>query len=118
MHNGYYKYGTVSGSYVLPSTQTEFGSSYTNVIGSTYQGYFSVSDTNYILTGENTSIIKYKTAKLGSTYYTIEEAFAGSGTISFAGDSSGANTYVTTAFTRLSTSLTGELDSLIKYLMN
>ena len=106
MHNGLYKYGTVSGNYTAPTSTTEFGTSYTSVIGSTYLGYYSIDNSNYTLS-ENTNIIKYKTALISSTYYTIEEAFATSGTITFAGDSSGGQTYVTTAFTKLPTNQTG-----------
>lgn len=106
MHNGKYKYGTVSGSYTAPTSDTIFGSSYTNVIGSTYQVFVSLTSDNYTL-ASNSFILKYKTALISSTYYTIEDAFAASGTISFAGDSSGGSTYVATTFTSLPTSATG-----------
>ncbi len=105
MHNGKYKYGTVSGTYTVPTSDPIFGSSYTNVIGSTYQVFISQSNTNYELADYNI-ILKYKTAMISSTYYTIEDALSASGTITFAGDSSSAQTYVATTFSSLSTSIT------------
>ena len=53
-----------------------------------------------------TTYIKYKTAKIGKTYYTIEDALAVSGDIILAGDSS---SYVTTAFSNLK--LSSSVDS-------
>ena len=106
MHNGKYKYGTVSGSYIAPTADTIFGASYNNVIGSTYLVIVSQNNTNYDL-NDYQIIFKYKTAKISSTFYTIEDALTASGTITFAGDSSGAQTYVATAFTSLATSITG-----------
>ena len=107
MHNGQYKYGTVSGSSIEPSSDTIFYES-SNVIGSTYLAYFSITNSNYQLSKENV-LVKYKTAKISSTYYTIEDALATSGTttITFAGDSSGTATYVATVFSSLDTSITG-----------
>ena len=106
MHNGKYKYGTVSGSYIAPTADTIFGANYNNVIGSTYLVIVSQNNTNYDL-NDYQIIFKYKTAKISSTFYTIEDALTASGTITFAGDSSGAQTYVATAFTSLPTSITG-----------
>ena len=106
MHNGKYKYGTVSGSYIAPTADTIFGSSYTNVIGSTYSVLISQSNENYEL-DEYTIVLKYKTALIGSTYYTIEDAISATGTITFAGNSSDTQTYVATTFSSLPTSLTG-----------
>ena len=106
MHNGKYKYGSVSGSYIAPTSDTIFGSSYTNVIGSTYSVFVSQSNENYEL-NEYTIVLKYKTALIGSTYYTIEDAISATGTITFAGDSSAAQTYVATTFSSLDTSITG-----------
>ena len=47
-------------------------------------------------------ILKYKTALVGSTYYTVEDALATAGTtaISFAGDSTNETSYVYTSFTK------------------
>lgn len=53
-----------------------------------------------------TTYIKYKTAKIGGTYYTIEDALAVSGDIILAGNSS---SYVTTAFSNLK--LSSSVDS-------
>lgn len=92
MHNGVYAYGEVS--------VTGLDTSMTNVVGSTYQATVSISNNNYVLNG-NKIVLKYKTALIGSTYYTIEDAFSQSGTISFAGDATSASTYVTTCFTKL-----------------
>ena len=107
MHNGKYKYGTVSGSYIAPDTAT-FGSNYSNVIGSTYAAYVSSSNANYqFAENANYVIVKYKTAMISSTYYTVEDAIGASGTITFAGDSSSATSYVATMFSSLPTSMTG-----------
>ncbi|MCR5461827.1 MAG: InlB B-repeat-containing protein [bacterium] len=108
MHNGAYKYGTVSGSYET-TNNTLFGTNYNYVVGSTYQAFISLSNANYELDGTDSILVKYKTALIGSTYYTIEDALATSGTdtITFAGDSSSATSYVATIFSSLPTSLTG-----------
>ena len=44
--------------------------------------------------------LKYKTAKVGNTCYTIEDALAQSGTITLCGDASNDSSYVITAFAR------------------
>ena len=106
MHNGKYKYGTVAGSYIAPTASNTFGSSYNNVIGSTYLAYFTQSNDNYTLSKDYV-LVKYKTATAGSTYYTIEDALAASGTITFPGDKSSATSYVATMFSCLDTSYTG-----------
>ena len=82
------------------------GTSFTITKGSTYlvtatatssndNIEFVANDTNYNL------YIKYKTAKVGSTYYTIEDALTQSGEIILASNSSKNNTYVITAFSKL-----------------
>ena len=48
-----------------------------------------------------TTYIKYKTATIGSTYYTIEDALAQSGDITIVGDSTSNTSYVITAFSKL-----------------
>lgn len=53
---------------------------YDYVAGSTYRAYIELTSTNYELTGQDYVWLKYKTAKIGSTYYTIEDAIAASGT--------------------------------------
>ena len=108
MHDGKYKYGSVSGSYEITKNAL-FGNDYNYVVGSTYQGYITlVNNSNYVLS-DYTLLIKYKTAKIGSTYYTIEGALDASGTtiVTFDGDSSTATSYVATIFSSLPTSLTG-----------
>ena len=44
--------------------------------------------------------LKYKTAKIGDVYYTIEDALAQSGTITLCGDATSDSSYVITAFAR------------------
>ena len=48
--------------------------------------------------------LKYKTAKVGNTCYTIEDALAQSGTITLCGDATSDSSYVITAFSKLSLS--------------
>ena len=45
--------------------------------------------------------LKYKTAKVGDKFYTIEDALAQSGTITLCGDATSDSSYVITAFARL-----------------
>ena len=72
-------------------------------VGSTYKVTAELDSGNYAFAvGGNTIIVKYKTAKIGTTYYTIEDALSASGDITLAGDSSGPATYVITSFTQLS----------------
>lgn len=94
MHNRIFSYGNVN--------VANLDTSYTNVPGSTYLVKVVISNTNYTLT-DNTFILKYKTALVGSTYYTVEDALATTGTtaISFAGNSTNATSYVYTSFTKL-----------------
>lgn len=53
---------------------------YDYVAGSTYRAYVELTTTNYELIGQDYVWLKYKTAKIGSTYYTIEDAIAAGGT--------------------------------------
>ena len=48
-----------------------------------------------------TTYIKYKTAKIGDNFYTIEDALAKSGDITIIGDSTDSASYVITAFSKL-----------------
>ena len=105
MHNGKYKYGTVNGSYITPTSDTLFGTSYNNVIGSTYLLNISQSNPNYEFKGYNI-LFKYKTAKISSAFFTIEDALASSGTITLVGDATSAQTYVSTLFSSLPTYIT------------
>lgn len=114
MYDGSFGYGDSSskteymkqdGSNAQDNTMVGIDSSYTNVVGSTYLVTYKVTDSNFTLQASgSTNLFKYKTAKVGSTYYTIEEAISASGNISFPGDSSGVNTYVYTAFCNLTDS--------------
>lgn len=73
-------------------------------VGSTYKVTAVLNSDNYAFAvGGNTIIVKYKTAKIGSTYYTIEDALSesASGNITLAGDSSGNASYIITSFTKL-----------------
>lgn len=111
MYDGSFVYGTSSkvtnylksdGTNVQDDTMVGIDSSYAYVVGSTYLVTFEVTDTNYTLKSNgNTNLFKYKTAKIGSTYYTIEDAISASGNISFLGDSSGTATFLYTAFCNL-----------------
>lgn len=77
----------------------------TFTVGSTYKVTAELLNSgNYAFAvGGNTIIVKYKTAKIGSTYYTIEDALSesASGNITLAGDSSGNASYIITSFTKL-----------------
>ena len=73
-------------------------------VGSTYKVTAVLNSDNYAFAvGGNTIIVKYKTAKIGSTYYTIEDALSesASGNITLVGDSSGNASYIITSFTKL-----------------
>ena len=73
-------------------------------VGSTYKVTAVLDSDNYAFAvGGNTIIVKYKTAKIGNAYYTIEDALSesASGNITLAGDSSGSASYIITSFTKL-----------------
>ena len=73
-------------------------------VGSTYKVIAELNSGNYAFAvGGNTIIVKYKTAKIGNAYYTIEDALSesASGNITLAGDSSGNASYIITSFTKL-----------------
>ena len=73
-------------------------------VGSTYKVTAVLNSDNYAFAvGGNTIIVKYKTAKIGNAYYTIEDALSesASGNITLAGDSSGNASYIITSFTKL-----------------
>ncbi|MFR2461331.1 MAG: InlB B-repeat-containing protein [Christensenellaceae bacterium] len=61
------------------------------------------STSNFELTTKSV-YLKYKTAKIGDVYYTIEDALAQSGTITLCGDATSDSSYVMTAFSKLSLS--------------
>lgn len=80
-------------------------------VGSTYKVTAVLNSDNYVFAvGGNTIIVKYKTAKIGNAYYTIEDALSesASGNITLAGNSSGSASYIVTSFTKLTY---GELTS-------
>lgn len=58
------------------------------------------STSNFELTTKSV-YLKYKTAKIGDVYYTIEDALAQSGTITLCGDATSESSYVITAFAKL-----------------
>lgn len=58
------------------------------------------STSNFELT-KTEIYLKYKTAKIGDVYYTIEDALAQSGTITLCGDATSDSSYVMTAFAKL-----------------
>lgn len=73
-------------------------------VGSTYKVTAKLNSDNYAFAvGGNTIIVKYKTAKIGNAYYTIEDALSesASGNITLAGNSSGNASYIITSFTKL-----------------
>ena len=82
--------------------KVELDSAFT--VGSTYKVTAKLKPGgNYTFEKDyDTIIVKYKTAKIGTAYYTIEDALSASGDITLAGDSSGPATYVITSFTQLS----------------
>lgn len=103
IHNGLYYYGEeVSG---LTEATRLIGSTYvcTIELNSVYKNNYEFIKNNGI--DGNKIIIKYKTALIGSTYYTIEDAISsGQSPITFAGDSTNNSSYVETCFTALSNS--------------
>lgn len=69
--------------------------------GSTYKiDKVTLNNKNFNLT-KTEVYLKYKTAKVGNTCYTIEDALAQSGTITLCGDASNNSSYVITAFAKL-----------------
>lgn len=72
--------------------------------GSTYLiSNITLDNKNFNLT-QTQVYLKYKTAKVGKTCYTIEDALAQSGTITLCGDATSDSSYVITAFSKLSLS--------------
>ena len=72
--------------------------------GSTYKiDKVTLDNKNFNLT-KTEVYLKYKTAKVGKTCYTIEDALAQSGTITLCGDATSDSSYVMTAFSKLSLS--------------
>ena len=72
--------------------------------GSTYKiDEVTLNNKNFNLT-KTEVYLKYKTAKIGKTCYTIEDALAQSGTITLCGDATSDSSYVITAFSKLSLS--------------
>ena len=72
--------------------------------GSTYKiDKVTLNNKNFNLT-KTEVYLKYKTAKVGKTCYTIEDALAQSGTITLCGDATSDSSYVMTAFSKLSLS--------------
>lgn len=72
--------------------------------GSTYKiDKVTLDNKNFNLT-KTEVYLKYKTAKIGDVYYTIEDALAQSGTITLCGDATNDSSYVITAFSKLSLS--------------
>ena len=72
--------------------------------GSTYKiDKVTLDNKNFNLT-KTEVYLKYKTAKVGKTCYTIEDALAQSGTITLCGNATNDSSYVITAFSKLSLS--------------
>lgn len=72
--------------------------------GSTYKiDEVTLNNKNFNLT-KTEVYLKYKTAKIGKTCYTIEDALAQSGTITLCGNATNDSSYVITAFSKLSLS--------------
>ena len=69
--------------------------------GSTYKiDKVTLDNKNFNLT-KTEVYLKYKTAKIGDVYYTIEDALAASGNITLCGDATSESSYVITAFAKL-----------------
>lgn len=72
--------------------------------GSTYKiDEVTLNNKNFNLT-KTEVYLKYKTAKVGKTCYTIEDALAASGNITLCGNATNDSSYVITAFSKLSLS--------------
>lgn len=72
--------------------------------GSTYKiDEVTLDNKNFNLT-KTEVYLKYKTAKVGKTCYTIEDALAASGNITLCGNATSDSSYVMTAFSKLSLS--------------
>ena len=72
--------------------------------GSTYKiDKVTLDNKNFNLT-KTEVYLKYKTAKVGKTCYTIEDALTQSGTITLCGNATNDSSYVITAFSKLSLS--------------
>ena len=72
--------------------------------GSTYKiDKVTLNNKNFNLT-KTEVYLKYKTAKIGKTCYTIEDALAASGNITLCGNATNDSSYVITAFSKLSLS--------------
>lgn len=72
--------------------------------GSTYKiDEVTLNNKNFNLT-KTAVYLKYKTAKIGDVYYTIEDALAASGNITLCGNATNDSSYVITAFSKLSLS--------------
>ncbi len=71
--------------------------------GSTYKiDKVTLDNKNFNLT-KTEVYLKYKTAKVSNTCYTIEDALAQSGTITLCGDATSDSSYVITSFAKLNT---------------
>ena len=87
--NGFYSYAfgkniTAGSTYLISNITLDFTSNFELTTKSVY--------------------LKYKTAKVGDKFYTIEDALAQSGTITLCGDATSDSSYVITAFSKLSLS--------------
>lgn len=91
-------------------------------VGSTYKVTAELLNSgNYAFAvGGNTIIVKYKTAKIGNAYYTIEDALSesASGNITLAGDSSGNASYIITSFTMLSNTMLSNYNDSKSYTLS
>lgn len=90
-------------------------------VGSTYKVTAVLNSDNYAFAvGGNTIIVKYKTAKIGNAYYTIEDALSesASGNITLAGNSSGSASYIITSFTMLSNTMLSNYNDSKSYTLS
>lgn len=89
--------------------------------GSTYKiDKVTLNNKNFNLT-KTEVYLKYKTAKVGDKFYTIEDALAQSGTITLCGDATSDSSYVITAFAKLnnlSGTAFGNYKSNYKYILS
>ena len=90
-----------------PYDPNVFGANYKNVIGSTYEVYINYEKNKYELMSPPI-ILKYKTAKIENTFYTIEDALdvayntGGAQTVYTVGSNA---SYITTSFCKLNNNL-------------